>query len=91
MLAGRPEGTWRAFKRLTNRLAEMQPPMDQRRLMRAFDGDRNGLIDRRELSNGLMQLGIHVPEGDVSDLYLCLDANRDGKVNADELCILLDV
>ena len=48
-------------------------------------------VDRRELGRGLRQLGLYVAEDDVSALFRCLDADGNGAVDADELCVLLDL
>lgn len=91
LLKGHPEATWRAFKRVRERLHEMNPIIDRRRLMDAIDTNRSGTVDAKELMVGLTHLGIRLPSSDIKDLFRCLDADGSGAVDADEICLLLDL
>jgi Ca2+-binding EF-hand superfamily protein len=91
LLKGHPEATWRATTRGRARRHESTPVVARRRRMDARAVDRSGLVDHRELMNGLTQLGIRLPSSDIKDLFRCLDADGSGSVDADEICLLLDV
>jgi Ca2+-binding EF-hand superfamily protein len=91
LLRNNPSATYKAFRNLRQRLNEQFPIVDRSRLMRAMDLNRNGEIDRREFTQGLKNLGIHIPESEATALYKCLDSDRSGSVDMEEICILLDV
>ncbi|GFP82894.1 calmodulin-like protein 3 [Phtheirospermum japonicum] len=46
--------------------------------------DRNGKISRKELSDSLQRLGIHIPEKELRQMIENIDVNRDGFVDVDE-------
>jgi len=91
MLRNNPSATYKAFRKLRDRLSQQFPIVDRNRLMRAMDLNRNGDIDRQEFTQGLKNLGIHVPESEATALFKCLDTDRSGTVDVEEICILLDV
>lgn len=59
--------------------------------MRAMDLDRNGEIDLMEFLRGLINLSIQLPKLEAVALFKCLDTNRNGSIEVEEICILLDV
>ncbi|KAL3616288.1 Calmodulin-like protein 3 [Castilleja foliolosa] len=55
-----------------------------RRVFSMFDRNGDGKISRKELSDSLQRLGIHIPEMDLKQMIENIDANGDGFVDVDE-------
>ncbi|KAK4493128.1 hypothetical protein RD792_018019 [Penstemon davidsonii] len=59
-------------------------PAELRRVFAMFDRNGDGRISRKELSQSLEKLGIHIPEKELIQMIEKIDANRDGYVDVDE-------
>ncbi|EYU46104.1 hypothetical protein ABFS82_04G073100 [Erythranthe guttata] len=59
-------------------------PAELRRVFGMFDRNGDGKISRRELSESLEKLGIHIPEKELKQMIEKIDANGDGFVDVDE-------
>lgn len=55
-----------------------------KRVFQMFDRNGDGRITKRELSDSLQNLGIHIPEKDLMAMIEKIDANGDGCVDMDE-------
>ncbi|CAI0442361.1 unnamed protein product [Linum tenue] len=55
-----------------------------RRVFQMFDRNGDGKITRKELSDSLQNLGIYIPEGDLTQMIEKIDVNGDGFVDMDE-------
>ncbi|XP_073015798.1 calmodulin-like protein 3 [Primulina eburnea] len=65
--------------------------MDQtelRRVFSMFDRNGDGKISRKELSESLEKLGIHIPEQEMTQMIEKIDANGDGYVDVEEFGML---
>lgn len=65
--------------------------MDQtelRRVFSMFDRNGDGKISRKELSESLEKLGIHIPEQELTQMIEKIDANGDGYVDVEEFGML---
>ncbi|XP_010547159.1 PREDICTED: calmodulin-like protein 3 [Tarenaya hassleriana] len=61
--------------------------MDQaelRRIFQMFDRNGDGKITKKELSDSLKNLGIHIPDKDLEQMIEKIDLNGDGYVDIDE-------
>lgn len=61
----------------------METP-ELRRVFAMFDKNGDGRITRKELSDSLEKLGIHIAEKDLSQMIDKIDVNGDGCVDVDE-------
>lgn len=59
-------------------------PAELRRVFGMFDRNGDGKISRKELSESLEKLGIHIPEKELSVMIEKIDANGDGCLDVDE-------
>ena len=50
-----------------------------------WDLDRDGLVGRRELSRGMLMLGVQLSEADLDVLFDTYDTNHDGGIDLQEL------
>ncbi|CAI0559679.1 unnamed protein product [Linum tenue] len=55
-----------------------------KRVFQMFDRNGDGKITRKELSDSLQNLGIYIPEGDLTQMIEKIDVNGDGFVDMDE-------
>ncbi|KAK6145159.1 hypothetical protein DH2020_021979 [Rehmannia glutinosa] len=55
-----------------------------RRVFAMFDRNGDGKISRKELSESLEKLGIHIPEKELRQMIEKIDVNGDGYVDAEE-------
>ncbi|XP_013393907.1 calmodulin isoform X1 [Lingula anatina] len=51
---------------------------------KAFDKDKNGLISRQELQEGLELMGVHLTEDMLDGMFSVADRNRDGGISFEE-------
>ncbi|KAK4482994.1 hypothetical protein RD792_010168 [Penstemon davidsonii] len=63
-------------------------PAELSRVFSMFDRNGDGRISRKELSDSLEKLGIHIPEKDLMQMIQKIDANGDGYVDVEEFGIL---
>ncbi|KAK4440958.1 Calmodulin-like protein 3 [Sesamum alatum] len=61
----------------------MEAP-ELRRVFSMFDRNGDGKISRKELSDSLENLGIHIPEKELGQMIENVDANGDGYVDLEE-------
>ncbi|KAK4778837.1 hypothetical protein SAY86_006365 [Trapa natans] len=59
-------------------------PAELRRVFQMFDRNGDGRITRKELSDSLQNLGIHIPDMDLAQMIEKIDVNGDGYVDMDE-------
>ncbi|KAL8516534.1 hypothetical protein ACS0TY_014975 [Phlomoides rotata] len=63
-------------------------PRELRRVFSMFDRNGDGKISRKELSDSLENLGIHISEKEMWQMIENIDANGDGYVDVDEFGML---
>ncbi|XP_051131858.1 calmodulin-like protein 3 [Andrographis paniculata] len=61
---------------------------DLQRVFAMFDRNGDGKISRKELSESLESLGIHIPEKELGQMMKTIDTNGDGYVDIEEFGIL---
>ncbi|CAH9075358.1 unnamed protein product [Cuscuta epithymum] len=59
-------------------------PAELRRVFHMFDRNGDGKITRKELSESLEKLNIHIPEKEVIQMVEKIDVNGDGYVDMEE-------
>lgn len=59
-------------------------PAELRRVFQMFDRNGDGRITKKELSDSLQNLGIHIPDKDLAQMMEKIDVNGDGYVDIDE-------
>ncbi|XWS75988.1 hypothetical protein CRYUN_Cryun01aG0138900 [Craigia yunnanensis] len=59
-------------------------PAELHRVFQMFDRNRGKKITKKELSDSLDNLGIFIPDKELSQMIEKIDVNRDGYVNIDE-------
>lgn len=59
-------------------------PAELRRVFHMFDRNGDGKITRKELSDSLEKLNIHIPEKELIQMIEKIDVNGDGYVDMDE-------
>jgi Ca2+-binding EF-hand superfamily protein len=59
------------------------------RMFRILDDNRNHKLDKRELSDGLKDYGIHLTDAQTDCLFDSFDRDSNGQVNFDELLVAL--
>ncbi|KAL2508096.1 Calmodulin-like protein 3 [Forsythia ovata] len=59
-------------------------PAELRRVFQMFDRNGDGRITRKELSDSLEKLGIHIPEKELIQMVEKIDVNGDGFVDMEE-------
>ncbi|CAI9778640.1 unnamed protein product [Fraxinus pennsylvanica] len=59
-------------------------PAELQRVFHMFDRNGDGKITRKELSDSLEKLGIHIPEKELIQMVEKIDVNGDGFVDMDE-------
>ncbi|RAL43382.1 hypothetical protein DM860_012523 [Cuscuta australis] len=59
-------------------------PTELRRVFHMFDRNGDGKITRKELSESLEKLNIHIPEKEVVQMVEKIDVNGDGYVDMEE-------
>ena len=57
-------------------------------MFRDFDEDRNGTIDRQELTRGLTALSTGISTAQADDFFDILDQNGDGEIDYTEFARL---
>ncbi|PKA66706.1 Calmodulin-like protein 7 [Apostasia shenzhenica] len=59
-------------------------PAEVKRVFQMFDRNGDGRITKKELSDSLRNLGIHIPDSELQSMIDKIDANGDGCVDIDE-------
>lgn len=59
-------------------------PKELKTVFKMFDKNGDGRISRMELNESLKNLGIHIPEDELSRMIDKLDVNGDGCIDVDE-------
>ncbi|KAI6694390.1 hypothetical protein NL676_022100 [Syzygium grande] len=62
----------------------LMDPAELRRVFQMFDRNGDGRITRKELSDSLQNLGIHISDRDLAQMIEKIDVNGDGYVDIDE-------
>uniref|UniRef100_A0A8R1XVH7 EF-hand domain-containing protein n=1 Tax=Onchocerca volvulus TaxID=6282 RepID=A0A8R1XVH7_ONCVO len=55
-----------------------------------LDGDGDGCITRSELRTAFQRMGHTLTDGDIKAIYNQIDINRDGKINFNEFCQMMN-
>ncbi|KAG9157742.1 hypothetical protein Leryth_017840 [Lithospermum erythrorhizon] len=59
-------------------------PVEIRKVFKMFDRNGDGKITKKELSDSLSDLGIHIPYKELLQMMEQIDVNRDGYIDIDE-------
>ncbi|KAL9665941.1 hypothetical protein QQ045_000262 [Rhodiola kirilowii] len=59
-------------------------PIELKRVFQMFDGNGDGRITQKELNDSLQNLGIYIPDKELTLMIDKIDANGDGCVDIDE-------
>ncbi|KAJ1686124.1 hypothetical protein LUZ63_017514 [Rhynchospora breviuscula] len=62
----------------------MTDKTELKRVFQMFDRDGDGSITKKELFDSLLNLGIHIPEDELTTMIDKIDVNGDGCVDIDE-------
>ncbi|XP_020595000.1 calmodulin-like protein 3 [Phalaenopsis equestris] len=63
---------------------------DLKRVFQLFDRNGDGSITKKELSDSLRNLGIHIPDTELQSMIDKIDANGDGCIDIDEFGVLYE-
>ncbi|KAJ3675399.1 hypothetical protein LUZ60_004441 [Juncus effusus] len=72
------------------KMAEEQDPEELARVFQMFDRNGDGRITRKELSDSLDNLGIYIPEDELTMMIEKIDVNKDGCVDIEEFGALYE-
>ncbi|KAL8483088.1 hypothetical protein ACS0TY_025949 [Phlomoides rotata] len=68
----------------TLRIPRRMDPTEQRRVFQMFDRNGDGKITKKELNDSLENMGIFIPDNELSQMIDKVDVNGDGCVDIDE-------